>query len=489
MQLLERVHLVQFFLFEAQTLELDAHQRHHRAQWRRQERAAGCAADRAAGRRPQPHPLQRAGRRQPSRTHHPRLLPGRVSQRRGRPQAAHRHHLHQPGVPRPPTAATAADRRHRAGRHRRTSPSTACTACTCCRAWRWTLDDHVERINGKELPLAWPPSANCWRRCRKAAGRGRTAFRQRALLKDLLLRLRAAPTASPDVNAYRKAFQNALNLQRVEDVDSVRAHAGGRRPAHRHRPLPRAAGQLPPDQGKDRTGSGSASAPPKAWSAQYEKIAQQATRAAAPARWPRSMRATCWRTGGAGRRRLTEALKRSWPPPAARWAKPRSERDTLREDAHGRRQARLQGSAGYGEQAQLDELAGRDRGELAQLKQANSLRSVGFVREQWQAARALALPRWIARRAGRRRRQRGSAGMRAVGARRWMQNCRGRRRTLFARSAPGAAPPRSRCASRRRPRPRSCTPHDKGAMPAGRARQNQKRLAAGQAELHPTWCG
>jgi hypothetical protein len=82
------------------------------------------------------------------------------------------------------------------------------------------LDDHVERVKGRELPLEWARFRElAASRCRAAGSGLETHASSERFVKDLLFRLRASPSAHPDVNAYRKAFQNALNLQRVEDVD------------------------------------------------------------------------------------------------------------------------------------------------------------------------------------------------------------------------------------------------------------------------------
>ena len=67
------------------------------------------------------------------------------------------------------------------------------------------------------------------RRCKAAGGAPELHTVAERFVKDLLLRLRASPTASPDINAYRKAFLNALNLQRVEDVDLFVRSSGEQR--------------------------------------------------------------------------------------------------------------------------------------------------------------------------------------------------------------------------------------------------------------------
>src|SRR5690606_18729933 len=68
----------------------------------------------------------------------------------------------------------------------------------------------------------------------------------------------------------------------------------------------------------------------------------------------------------------------------------RAERERLRGE-YDQARARLQGSEGYGEQAQLDELAGRDRDRLLQLK-TELLREIGHVRERFREVDKLGLP-------------------------------------------------------------------------------------------------
>src|SRR5690606_16661556 len=68
----------------------------------------------------------------------------------------------------------------------------------------------------------------------------------------------------------------------------------------------------------------------------------------------------------------------------------RAGRGQLR-DEHAHALALLQGREGYGEQAQLDELAGRDRDRLQQLKTA-LLREIAAVRERYRDTGRLGLP-------------------------------------------------------------------------------------------------
>ena len=390
MQLLERVHLVQFFLFEAQTLELSP--------------TSAIIAPNGAGKSALLDALQivllggdrsrirfnaQAGGSARARSIRDYCLGTWRSGEEGRKRRTATTYIslvfrdQDSGLPLTAgiaLGASADEPDHRVyGQY--IAPGVALT-----------LDDHLERANGRELPLAWATFRELLaQRCREAgSGPGPELHAgSERFLKDLLLRLRAAPAGQPDVNAYRKAFQNALNLQRVEDVDLfVRTLVAEDRPTDiaRFRALLDTFRQL-----KEKVEQVVARiAAAEGVDAQYEKIAQQATRAAScralAAEYARDLlseqveqaEAACEAAGAqlaATRRALGEA----------------SSEQAAIEDAHTQAQARLQGSAGYGEQAQIDELAGRDRAELARLKRELT-RSVGMVREQWQAAARLDLP-------------------------------------------------------------------------------------------------
>ena len=82
-----------------------------------------------------------------------------------------------------------------------------------------TLDDHLERVDDDQLPLEWSTfRALAAERCRAADGRLEIESTSRRFLEKLLFALKPE-SGSIEVDAYRKAFQNALNLQRIEDVD------------------------------------------------------------------------------------------------------------------------------------------------------------------------------------------------------------------------------------------------------------------------------
>jgi len=344
------------------------------------------------------------------------------------------------------------------------------------------LDEHLERINGKELPLAWNTfREHITRRCKEVGETPQLHPNAERFLRDLLLRLRAGPSASPDLNAYRKAFLNALNLQRVEDVDLfVRTLVAEDRPTDiaRFRALLESFRQIKEKIEQVRQRIDAAEGVER----QYEKIAAQATRAASAralaAEYARDLYSEQLDQAEGAVTDAESALADT----RRRLADTRVERDTLREE-QTRAHARLQGSAGYGEQAQLDELAGRDRDRLAQLKK-DLLREVGFVREQYRQLDALALDDldgdalataradWDGWHAD-------LSALAAEDALPWTPE------DLFARArqALRAAAPLRELVDRHARELHAA--HDKTRDALAAARQNQKRLAAGQAELHP----
>lgn len=482
MQLLERVHLVQFFLFEAQTLELSP--------------TSAIIAPNGAGKSALLDALQivllggdrsrirfnaQAGGSARARSIRDYCLGTWRSGEEGRKRRTATTYIslvfrdQDSGLPL--TAGIALGASADEPEHRVYSqyivPGVALS-----------LDDHLERINGRELPLAWAGFRELLaRRCREAgvgAGPELHAGSER-FLKDLLLRLRAAPAGQPDVNAYRKAFQNALNLQRVEDVDLfVRTLVAEDRPTDiaRFRSLLDTFRQLKEkiEQVVARIGAA------EGVDAQYEKIAQQATRAAScralAAEYARDLLSEQVEQAEAA----CEAATRQLADTRRALGEASSEQAAI-EDAHAQAQARLQGSAGYGEQAQIDELAGRDRGELARLKRELT-RSVGMVREQWQAAARLDLPALDA-----------AALAQAQAAwQRWYDALAAlpvdaelpwQPAALFAEAQQaliGAQPLIDAVDGHARALHASV---DQAQGRLAAARQNQKRLAAGKAELHP----
>ncbi|WP_334180414.1 SbcC/MukB-like Walker B domain-containing protein [Pseudoxanthomonas sp.] len=387
MQQLERVHLVQFFLFEAQTLELDA--------------TTAIIAPNGAGKSALLDALQIV------------LLGGDRSRIRFNAQAGGSHR-----------ARTIRDyclgvfRSGDEGRKRRTATTyislvfrdtdtgEALTAGIALGASvdepdhrlhglyllpgvALDLADHLEQVKGKELPLAWATFRElALRRCKDANGQPQLHTVAERFVKDLLLRLRASPTANPDINAYRKAFLNALNLQRVEDVDLfVRTLVAEDRPTDiaRFRALLESFRQIRDriEQVRQRIDAA------EGVERQYDRIAAQAIRAASyralAAEYARDLYGEQLEQAGDEvrgaqvhladtRRALTEV---------------RSERDLAQEE-HARAQLRLQGSDGYGEQARVDALAERERERLLQVKQA-LIRETAFARDQVAAIAALGL--------------------------------------------------------------------------------------------------
>jgi hypothetical protein len=388
MQLLERVHLVQFFLFEAQTLELDA--------------TSAIIAPNGAGKSALLDALQIV------------LLGGDRSRIRFNAQAG--------GSARARSIRDYCLGTFRSGddgRKRRTATTyitlvfrdqDSGVPLSCGIALGAShdepdhriygqymlpgvvleLDDHLERSNGKELPLAWTAFRELIvRRCRDAGSKPELHPTSERFVRDLLFRLRAAPTAHPDLNAYRKAFQNALNLQRVEDVDLfVRTLVAEDRPTDiaRFRALLDTFRQLKEkiEQVVARIGAA------EEVERQYARVAGQAVRAASyralAAEYARDLLAEQVEQAETQSREAGRKLADT-----RRALEEASLEQQAAEDTHHQAQARLQGSQGYGEQAQLDQLAGRDRGELARL-QRELLRQVAYVRDQWQAVEKLQLP-------------------------------------------------------------------------------------------------
>jgi uncharacterized protein YPO0396 len=252
------------------------------------------------------------------------------------------------------------------------------------------LDDHVERVKGKELPLEWPQFRELAARSCRAAGSGlETHASSERFVKDLLFRLRASPTAHPDVNAYRKAFQNALNLQRVEDVDLfVRTLVAEDRPTDvaRFRALLDSFREIKEkiEQVKQRIDAA------EGVEQQYAKVAAQAVRAASY----RALAAEYERDLLAEQVEQAEGARRNAQDRSASTRRAldeaRAARDLAR-DEHVQANARLQGSQAYGEQAQVDALAERDKERLAQVKR-DLLREIVFVRDRLREAGKLALP-------------------------------------------------------------------------------------------------
>lgn len=388
MQLLERVHLVQFFLFEAQTLQLDA--------------TSAIIAPNGAGKSALLDALQIV------------LLGADRSRIRFNAQAGGSHRARSIR-----DYCLGVYRSGEDGRKRRTAttyitlvfrdqasgiPLTAGIALGASAdepdhrvhglyilpGVALELDDHVERIKGRELPLAWATFREMVAaRCKQAGSTSELHVASERFVKDLLFRLRAAPGAHPDLNAYRKAFQNALNLQRVEDVDLfVRTLVAEDRPTDiaRFRALLDSFRQIKEriEQVKQRIDDA------EGVEQQYAKIAAQAVRGASyralAAEYERDMLNE--QVEHAQHAQQIAQEKRASTGRALDEA--RSARELAREE-YAQANTRLQGSQGYGEQSQLDALANRDKERLTQLKK-ELLRDVMVVRDQFGDVGKLGLP-------------------------------------------------------------------------------------------------
>ncbi|WP_024889135.1 SbcC/MukB-like Walker B domain-containing protein [Luteimonas huabeiensis] len=344
------------------------------------------------------------------------------------------------------------------------------------------LDDHLERVGGKELPLAWASFRELAARRCKAAGQASALHTvAERFVKDLLFRLRASPSAGPDVNAYRKAFLNALNLQRVEDVDLfVRTLVAEDRPTDiaRFRALLESFRQIREriEQVRQRIEAA------EGVERQYAKISAQAVRAASyralAAEYARDLYGEQVERAEAGVDAAQDALAAT----QRALAEARGERD-LAGEAHQRAQAQLQGSQGYGEQARFDELAERDRERLAQLRD-ELLREVGFVRDRLGAIAALGLATvdadaLAAARAAWSGWHEALSSLAGDAELPWAPD----RFFAEARAALLAAAPLI-AAVDAHARERHAA-HEVARDRLESARRNQKRLAAGQAELNP----
>lgn len=252
------------------------------------------------------------------------------------------------------------------------------------------LDDHLERINGKELPLEWSGfAALAKQRCTEVGGSLELPPTSERFVKDLLFRLRAAPSAHPDVHAYRKAFQNALNLQKQEDIDLwVRTLVAENRPTDidRFRSLLETFRQI--KEKIENVAQRIETA--EAVEQQYTKIEAHVIRSASY----RALAAEYRRDLLSEQvERAEQALETAEDELAAKrreFSEAKLEREAA-EEAHAQADKQLQGSDSYGDQAQIDALTERDRERLATSHKA-VLRQVSFVRERLDDIGSLKLP-------------------------------------------------------------------------------------------------
>lgn len=480
MQLLERVHLVQFFLFEAQTLRLDP--------------TSAIIAPNGAGKSALLDALQIV------------LLGGDRSRIRFNAQAGGSHRARSIR-----DYCLGVFRSGDGGRKRRTAttyislvfrdqdsgvPLTAGIALGASidepdhrqhglylfPGVALELEDHLERINGKDLPLEWSRFRELGAaRCREAGTRTELHTTSERFVRDLLLHLRASPTPHADVGAYRKAFQNALNLQRVEDVDLfVRTLVAEDRPTDiaRFRALLDSFRQIKEKIEQVRQRIEAAEVVER----KYERVAAQAVRAASyralQAEYRRDLLGEQIEQAETTLAKTTEQLASR----QRELIQAREERDTLREE-YEHTQARLHGNQGYGEQARFDELATRDHERLARLHQ-ELLRDMSQVRSQLQSLDGLKLA------------QLDTTTLRAS-LESWNQHCE----TLVDQPAEQALPwspeilheQARHLLATARPLIDAANAHarerhtalDKARERLRAARENQKRLESGQAELHP----
>lgn len=252
------------------------------------------------------------------------------------------------------------------------------------------LDNHFEHVGDATLPLEWNTFRElAARRCKAVGDKPEFHSSSERFLKDLLVRLRPDATSFLDPAAYRKAFLNALNLQRVDDVDLfVRTLVAEERPTEIARFRALLEGFRLIKEKIEQVAARIAQA--EIVAEQYRKLAAQAVRGASSlalaAEYERDLHGE---KIDAAERALdaAQALHRER---ALQLTQARSERDTARGE-HERAQARLQGLRGYNEQASFDELARRDRVELTQLKK-ELLQQAGHVRDLLQRIGKLGLP-------------------------------------------------------------------------------------------------
>lgn len=253
-----------------------------------------------------------------------------------------------------------------------------------------TLEDHLETVKGRQLPLTWAQFRTAIAaRCKAAGSKPELHQTSDRFLRDLLLHLRPGGNQHIDPTAYRKAFQNALNLQRVTDVDHfVRTLVAEERPTEiaKFRALLEGFRLIREkiEQVAQRIEAAETAG------TQYRKVAAQATRAASY----RALAAEYRRDAHSERTDAAEealvALQDAVGRTARALEQARSDRGSARQQAEEAHR-RLQGTRGYNEQASFDEIAGRDREELAQIKRELMV-NAGFVRDALARAATLELP-------------------------------------------------------------------------------------------------
>ena len=252
-----------------------------------------------------------------------------------------------------------------------------------------SLDDHLEIVDGAELPLTWPAfRERIARRCKQVGTRAELHPTSDRFVRDLLVRLRPSPTAQLDPVAYRKAFQNSLNLQRINDVDLfVRTLVAEERPTEiaRFRALLDGFRQIKEkvEQVARRIETA------EAVDEQYRKIAGHATRAASYRALAAEYRRDAHGEAVEAAEDALDAAGRELKHTQRSLAQARSEHETaLAQADEGQQQ--LQGLRGYGDQASFEQLSVAHRSQMQRCRN-ELLRGAGFVRDQLQIAGRLGL--------------------------------------------------------------------------------------------------
>jgi len=251
------------------------------------------------------------------------------------------------------------------------------------------LDDHLEQVGSKTLPLAWTSFRELGSKlCKQAGTKQELHTTSERFLKDLLFRLRASPTMHPDLGAYRKAFSNALNLQKHEDIDLfVRTLVAEDRPTEiaRFRALLETFRQIKEkiEQVAQRIEVA------EKVEEQYGKISAQAERAASSrALAAEYQRDLLGEQVEQAEQDLGQAINQL-SAAGRSLHEARTGRSNARQ-AHEQAQQRLQGMHGFSDQASFEAIAVRDRDLLSQRKR-DLMRQFSYVRDQLLAVGKLKL--------------------------------------------------------------------------------------------------
>ncbi len=229
------------------------------------------------------------------------------------------------------------------------------------------LQDHLEMVDGEELPRTWPAFRESITRACKAKGEVPILeTRSERFVRELLFRMRPAGSSGNDLNGYRKALRNALNLKNQDDIDLfVRTLVAEERPTDvaRFRGLLDTFRQIKEkiDQVVQRI------AEAEDVEKKYAEISRRAVRAASAtalaAEYARDAHAeqidTVESALEAANRKQQEATHQE----TAATLESRRLQDALEQV-----QAQLSGMDGYASQARFDALAAMQRGQLADIR-------------------------------------------------------------------------------------------------------------------------